>query len=209
VFPDEGRFFLKPWTEAGHNASVSPIQPILTPSIEILAKQGRAFLVERVAEQAVREQAPLSEIELKMLDFGEDDAGELDMATSDAFDERYDKREYEAKITTLIKRAYAFDKEHGGIGNWDAAIQAAKNQDFYLHVMLDQAGLGPPQEPEKLKDLIPEKKELLQLFIQLAVFLGGGYVVFFRLSSDWNKWVGLVLWLLAMWGVTRIGKRQT
>jgi len=168
---------------------------------EFLAKQARAFLVDRVAEQAIREQAPLSEIERKMLDFGEDDDGELDTATSDAFDEECDQREYEAKITGLIKTAYAFDKEHGRAGQWQAALQAAKDQDFYLLVMLDQAGLEPPRGAEKLKDWIPEKKDLLLILAFLIVFLGGGYLVLFRLRNDWAKWLGFTLWMLAMWGV--------
>jgi hypothetical protein len=46
------------------------------------------------------------------------------------------------------------------------------------------------------------------MLVQLAIFVGGEYIVFFRLKGDWTKWVGFAVWILAMWGVTRVGERQ-
>jgi len=64
------------------------------------------FVVARIALEAQRDGAPLSEIERKMLYFSET-AWTLpdDVDVNDEFDRKYDQQEYEKKIAQLISKA--------------------------------------------------------------------------------------------------------
>jgi hypothetical protein len=64
----------------------------------------KEFLVGRIAAEAAREGAPLSEVERKMLYFSETGWTLPDMMqVNEEFDRNYDQNEYEQKIAGLIR----------------------------------------------------------------------------------------------------------
>ena len=71
-------------------------------------KQAKDFLVQQAAEQAARENVPLSDIEKRMMYFTESDATSCDnpLELNDEFEAQYDTPEYEAKISRLLHHAY-------------------------------------------------------------------------------------------------------
>jgi hypothetical protein len=123
---------------------VSTIQPILTPSTEseFLAKQARAFLVDRVVEQAAHEHTPLSDIEKRMLRFSETDL-ESEFATLDAFNDLYNTERYEERIAGLVHRAHAHDQRQRKTAIWRQALRAVDGLDFYLLSIIRKRGLTP------------------------------------------------------------------
>jgi len=179
---------------------VSASQPILTPSAqgEFLAKQARAFLADRVIEQAAREQVPLSDIEKRMLTFSETMDAEPDYAASAAFDEQCDEEEYEAKVAGLLKRAYSRDKENNNLGLWKAALRALRNQDCYILVMVDQAHLGSTDPT------LWRKQDFAIILAFLCVGAFGGYVVFVQGHKGWTELWAFALLVLALWEIRRI-----
>jgi hypothetical protein len=165
----------------------------------------RQFLVDRVIEQASREQVQLSDVEKRMLKFSEVMDHDPEYAASEVFDKQYDCQEYESKISGLLKRAYALDKDQDKASDWKAALHELKDQDCYVLVMVDQAGLSRSKDLQSdLRSWLPGKRDLLLILAFLLVFSAGGYVIFFRLSNDWAKFVCFVFWALALWGVARI-----
>jgi hypothetical protein len=101
-------------------------------------KQALDFIVGRIATEAAREGALLSEIERKMLYFSETDWTLPDMTEVNAeFDRDYDQDEYEKKIAGLIGRVIAkFKSDSTAHENWDAAIEKLSEGDRYLLVMV-------------------------------------------------------------------------
>jgi hypothetical protein len=72
------------------------------------AREAKEFLVSKIADEAQREGAPLSEVERKMLYFTENYWTLPDMMeVNEAFDRDYDAAEYEKKIAQLVRHAHA------------------------------------------------------------------------------------------------------
>jgi len=114
-----------------------------------VAKQ---FLISRVVEQAQSEHAPISEIERKMLYFTEVRPSLPDIYEVNAeFERTCNADEYEHKIRDFLKRARDRDvKESAAQGQqWREAIDALKNEDHYLLVMVYAAF------PEFRKAILP------------------------------------------------------
>ena len=99
----------------------------MVPSVNQIAtvEQAKDYLADRIAAEATREGAPLTEIERKMLYFSETDWTLPNMAEVSAeFDRDYDQDEYEEKVAHLIANITA-DRHHHNQdeeGKWDAAV---------------------------------------------------------------------------------------
>jgi hypothetical protein len=71
------------------------------------ARDAKDFLVSQIKQQSTLEAVPLSESEIKMLYFTESGGLSEEMQkVADEFDESYDMKTYETKITGLMKHAY-------------------------------------------------------------------------------------------------------
>lgn len=110
-------------------------------------KQAKEFLVQQVAEQASRENAPLSEIEKQMMYFTESDPASCENPAelNDQFEAEYDTAEYEAKMSRLLHHAYDRLKAEDPVGKrtWDGAIRTLRRGDHYLLVLWD---INPPSQ---------------------------------------------------------------
>jgi hypothetical protein len=71
------------------------------------AREAKEFLISKIVAEAQRENAPLSEIERKMLYFTESGWTLPDiMQVSEQFDREYDQDEYEKKLARIVTKAY-------------------------------------------------------------------------------------------------------
>ncbi len=84
--------------------------------------QAKQFLVDRIAEEAAREGAPLDEVETSMLAFSEADASARQMETAQTFEEQSNSEEYESRIARLARSAYDRDEAAGRKPEWDQAL---------------------------------------------------------------------------------------
>jgi hypothetical protein len=112
------------------------------------------FLVSRIAAEAESEGSPLSEIERKMLYFSETAPTPPDiMEANGVFDRDYNSDEYEKKIARLIgstkQRFRKTDKQN--LDAWSDAIRSLKKEDYYLLVMINQAGTSVRPRGDLLK----------------------------------------------------------
>lgn len=122
-------------------------------------RQALDYLAGRIAAEAARENVPLSEVERKMLYFLETDWTLPDMAAVSAeFDRTCDQKEYEQKISGLVRNIEAEGRQQNQEEEqtWDAAFEKLCDGDRYLLVLLDprlseskQAG-RPPHDILKL-----------------------------------------------------------
>lgn len=117
------------------------------------AREAKEYLVEKIVTQAQEDNAPLSEVERKMLYYTESGWTLPDMdAVYDDFDREYDQTKYEKKIARLVRKAY----KHACRGTreeydaWWAATRRLGREDHYLSVMVRLAGLRPRGDLLKL-----------------------------------------------------------
>jgi hypothetical protein len=103
------------------------------------------FVASRIADEAQREGAPLSQVERKMLYFSETAWTLPDIwDVNDEFVRKYQQDGYEKKISQLIKKA-ALRARNGGpeeYAGWSDALRRLREHDRYLLVMVKQAGLS-------------------------------------------------------------------
>ncbi len=121
------------------------------------ADEAKQFFIEKIAEQALRDNQPLSDVERKMLRWTElypipGMPPEELMELNQQFEAEYDSDEYESKIAGLFQRAYEHETEDAR-QDWKAAYDVLGREDHYILVMIDQALAG------KLK-----KKRFLGIF---------------------------------------------
>ena len=106
-------------------------------------REAKEFLISEIVAEAQRENAPLSEIERKMLYFSETDWTLPEIkSVNEIFEQNYDDNEYELKIAGLISRIVAENRGQGDeekAAAWAAAITKLSEGDYYLLVMFDMA----------------------------------------------------------------------
>ncbi|UWZ85662.1 hypothetical protein [Occallatibacter riparius] len=112
----------------------------------------KQFLVDRIAAEAEREGAPLNEIEKAMLAFSEVGASEKELDQARTFERDFDDKEYESRIARLARSVYDRDVAAGRKAEWDQALDELASEDFYLMVMLEQAGIVKTTSHLRLPD---------------------------------------------------------
>jgi hypothetical protein len=138
--------------------------------------KAKRFLVNRIVDQAKREDVPLTEVEIAMLGFAEASASQKELEAKAVFQRDYDDEKFEAKITRLLRDVYELDKKVGRDEIWEQSLTAVADddQDVYLAVILKKAGLREPPQPWYL----PEWRTLRELAPTIALVLAGIVVVF-------------------------------
>lgn len=118
------------------------------------AREAKEFLVSSIVGEAQRENVPLSEVERKMLYFSETGWTLPNiMEVNDEFERDYDTPTYEKKIARLItaatKRARKENPEE--FTKWTDAIRKLNEEDHYITVMFDMAGVSTGRTSTKWK----------------------------------------------------------
>ncbi len=111
------------------------------PSPSLQAESAKEFLISKVLRQADEDGIPLSNLEKRMLSFCEGTASAGDMEVAELFENEYDSDAYEARIARLLRRAYQRDAKLGHKHQWHDAVRALRSEDWYILVMLQQAGI--------------------------------------------------------------------
>jgi len=140
------------------------------------ARDAKEFLISRIVAEAQRDDAPLSELERKMLYFTESGWTLSDMtAVSDAFGSEYDQSKYEKKIARLIRGAAKHDHKESRdeYDAWWAAIRVLRREDHYISVLIRIAGLRPAGDRLKL---LGTALGIVTCFL-LALFLAAEYKI--------------------------------
>lgn len=116
--------------------------------------EARRFLVDKIADQASRAAAPLSEAEERMLHFNLDDPGPATMIPVEILEDK--SGTYEKKFARLLQAAYSRD------GNapeeqqrYREAIRTLKNTEHYILIIAS--------------DAIPQRKRLKNVAVYLII----------------------------------------
>jgi hypothetical protein len=121
---------------------------------EMKVLEAKNFLVDRIKQQAQLEGTPLSDLEVRMLYFTENEEPTEDpIALNAEFEEQYDTNQFEQKISKLMRRAYKAACAEGDSTKkqWNASMRRLSQGDHYLPVMWD---VRPPVGISKGKALI-------------------------------------------------------
>jgi len=111
------------------------------PPLSQRAESAKQFLISKVLRQADSDGVMLSDFEKQMLDFSEGAASAADIEAVANFDSEYNSDTYEARIARLLRRAYQHDAKLGQTHQWQDALNALQSEDWYILVMLQQAGI--------------------------------------------------------------------
>ena len=117
------------------------VKSAATPPLSQPAESAKQFLISKVLGQAVSDGVMLSVFEERMLNFSEGGASAADIEAVPNFDSDYDSDAYEAKIARLLRRAYQHDAKLGRTHQWQDALNALGSEEWYILVMLQQAGI--------------------------------------------------------------------
>ena len=107
-------------------------------------QEAKEFLVAQIVLLAQRDGVSLTEVECKMLYFSETDWTLPDISeVNEEFERDYDQDQYDKKIGRVISNALRQARKEGkeSSDNWSDAIRLLRNEDHYLLVMLDDAGV--------------------------------------------------------------------
>jgi hypothetical protein len=113
--------------------------------------KAKDFLVEQTAVQAALDGVTLTDLEKRMMYFTEEpDSAENPIVLNDEFEAEYEMATYEAKMSKLLRRAYARVKKKNPetARTWNESIRILKRGDHYILVLWGV--LSPPYDNLKL-----------------------------------------------------------
>jgi hypothetical protein len=169
----------------------------------------KQFFLSKLSAQAARDGVALDEVEQRMFLFSEVSRNP-DLEAQETFDTKYDRDNYESKVTKLLRKAYGHDKRaKEQRGEWKDALKAVSREDFYGLVMIDQAGI-----PRSQGGLWQVELEWLPFEIIELMIIALGFIVVFRPESlrlnlpSWLRWLAYPLFVWLFWYVGRIFQRM-
>ena len=171
-------------------------------------EQAIQFLRDRILAAAGAKHVRLSDAEIRTLSFSEVNGTPEDADCAGEVDAQIGADVYEDKITRLIRAAYKQDVTDGRKEEWKAHMRVLRDEDYYVLVMAEQAGV--------FKGRIPWKTMVSLDDVVMGVVGVAGVAFFF--SPFWSALSGNVqivlivawaaaLWLIGEWGSRRIGNK--
>ena len=142
--------------------------------------KAKRFLVNRIVDQAKRENVALSDIEIRMLGFARVSATPRELEAAAAFERDYSNEQYEAKIGKLIRNVYKLDKEAGKAGIWEQSLDAVADEDVYLALILKKLGI---REPAQTPWYMPDRRSMRELVPTIVLVVIGIVVIFTPLGT--------------------------
>jgi len=136
--------------------------------------KAKRFLVNRIIDQAKRENVPLSEVEAHMLGFSPVTASPVERQSAAVFERDYEKEKFESKISRLFRDVYEMDKSLGRAEIWEQSLDALAHEDMYLAAIIRKTGLRHEPVPWYLPDL-----SSLRQYLTAIVMVGAGILVAF------------------------------
>ena len=179
---------------------------------QLTVQQGLDFLKQRVLAEAGEQNIRLSNAEIAALTYSEPSATPSQRELMDQVDAEIGAEAYEKKIAKLIHEAYCSDLARGAKPDWDACLHALRNEDFYILVMVQEAGLGG-----KLAALGGNPAWYAGLlgpdtFFAAIVVIAGIAVLFTPvgsfLRSDAARGAVFVVWIATLWILGEWSRRR-
>lgn len=134
--------------------------------------KAKRFLINRIVDQAKRENTALSEAETLMLSYSPATASPAEQQAASHFQRANDKDKYESKISRLFHDVYAMDKSLGRAEIWDQSLDALAQEDIYLATIIRKTGLRQQPVPWYLPKL-----SSLRQYLTAIVLVGAGLLV--------------------------------
>ena len=136
--------------------------------------KAKRFLVNRIIDQAKRENTALSEVESRMLGFSPATASPGERQAAAAFERGHDKDIFEARISRLFRDVYEIDKAAGRAEIWEQSLDALALEDMYLASIIRKSGLRQEPVPWYLPSL-----GTLRKYLTAIIMVGAGIIVAF------------------------------
>ncbi len=171
--------------------------------------KAKRFLVNRIVDQAKRENVAFSEVETLMLVYAPATASPTEQQAASAFERGYDKEKYEAKISHLFRDVYQMDKSLGRAEIWEQCLDALAQEDIYLAAIIRKTGLRQQPVPWYLPNL-----RSMRRYLTAIIMVGAGILVAFtpfgeRLVPNpiLRTFLVLCCWLTP-WLISKLGSGQ-
>lgn len=121
-------------------------------------RAAKDYLADRIAEEAVRQGSPLTEIEQKMLYFTQSGGRQTEMMLLNSeFERDYNEVEYESRIGGLVHAIYMREdraSEHDR-ESWNDAVASLTDEEDYLLILIDAAQKGADPAPLSVRRFGP------------------------------------------------------
>ena len=134
----------------------------------------KRFLVNRIVDQAKRENVPLTDVEAHMLGFSPAAASPVERQSAAVFERNHEKEKYEGKISRLFRDVYEMDKSLGRAEIWEQSLDALAHEDMYLAAIIRKSGLRQEPVPWYLPDW-----NSLRKYLTAIIMVGAGILVAF------------------------------
>jgi hypothetical protein len=146
-------------------------------------RDAKDYLAEVIAEEAVRQGTPLTEVERKMLYFTETGWTLPDMnKVAVEFDRNYNQDDCERRMAAIIGDAQSrlsADSHQPQLARWRCALEELRKGDHYLLVLANGASPHPPQKRSNHRHY-----RLKVLFVALILFALAALNAWFR---EWMR----------------------
>ena len=136
--------------------------------------KAKRFLVNRIVDQAKRENVALSEVETLMLGYSPATASPAEQQAAVVFERGCDKEKYETRISRLFRDVYEMDKSLGRAEIWEQSLDALALEDMYLAAIIRKSGLRQQPVPW----FLPKLSSLRQ-YLTAIIMVGAGILVAF------------------------------
>lgn len=171
------------------------------------------FLRDRVVAEAAEQNVSLSKAEIAGLTYSEPSATAAQRELIDQVDAEIGSEAYEQKIATLIRQAYRRDLDRGAKQDWDACLDLLRNEDLYILVMVQEAGVMV-QEAGVRRSPAWYRASLGPNMLVIAAVVVAGIAILFTsagsfLRGDAARAGVFVLWIAILWALGEWSRRRT
>ena len=136
--------------------------------------KAKRFLINRIVDQAKRDNVPLTEVEIYMLGFARGSANKKEFEAAAVFAREYDDAKYEAKIAKLVRDVRELDEQAGREAIWEQSLDSLADDDIYLAEILRKTGIREQPKPWYL----PQSQTIRQHLPAIALVAAGIVVIF-------------------------------
>jgi hypothetical protein len=171
--------------------------------------KAKRFVINRIIDQAKRDNVPLTEVEISMLGFAKASASPREMEAAETFEREYDDAKYEAKIAKLVSDVREQDKKLGREAIWEQSLDTLADDDIYLAEILRKTGIREAPKPWYL----PGWQTMREHLAAIVMVAAGIIVIFTPLGETLvpnpilRTVVGICCWV-APWLVNKLTDRQ-
>jgi hypothetical protein len=136
--------------------------------------KAKRFVINRIVDQAKRDNVPLSEVEIAMLGFAKTSSSLKELQGAAVFAREFDDAKYESKIAKLVHDVRELDKKIGRDAVWEQSLVSLSDDEIYLAEILRKTSMPEPPGPRNL----PGWRAMRQHIPAIALVAAGIVVIF-------------------------------